>query len=727
MPLPRALSIIVLVSVTLLPTMAHAADALPLPSAQLFQIVTDAVEGPVADPLWRCSPSADEVCQCVQFGGEQWDMHWLGVNHTPGMVHAEHLYLTWEDEQLWAQDFQVSFNDGEPVVTFQKVHWSSRGDPTRWLTMQTSTLRPTTPGTEIGFDEPRWWSGNYTPEFGSGCEAEVDDLGGAMEEPQGMATASATQLYTQDGDWRVDGLKMTGLLRPRLASGLDAGTQAAGLLPPTLRVVPDGARLSGEAYLGRAPVGLRAHADSSAGFGLGAGYWSSSPLCEGERCAVDSISVDGFADRRGLSAGYLVGDAGWGGPQRHVAVSTDGLNWTANEFSTREVTLLERNALFRDWSAQQVGISLNGDHHDFYLSGAHVADARGGFDLSTDQQWASDVVVGYGTVVDLGTPGTADLRIQHNEFSSADLDSGRFSRAALHLERMHGSPQRAYARPGIHAEMAMGVVDAADGALGGSRGHIDALIDGGLAFQARSDSLTHTIRPSGLLGRRIVADDALPEQLVNSGAIGATGRTADSFNFAGASVGQRFDFSPQWRLDVPFGVVFVDDGSGSDWAAVSHASIEVNAPNAHRPVVVGVDGQCGRLCDEISARGRLQVQWSERWESVTTAGWKVAEQSGMLSFDRQLRGGTQMWFDTMETGFPDHRLVHGSTLRGRWTQWRGHLRLFGDIRHPSQGGVEALLKHHWPEIGWGIGLRTAALPDRDLWAATIGLSTSPVF
>ncbi len=728
MPLPPGRLIAVMLTVALLPNAAQAAEPLPLPSPQPFEVLVDSVQESAADPLWQCSPSAGAKCDCVTFGGEQWQMHWSGVERVSGSVRAENIVLAYKDERIRGEGFEVQLDGDTPVLTFASGAWTTGDLNSQTLQFRRATVRPADDSVKVEFDDPVWRRGREAIEFSTGCDGEeLDaDVEDGLDMVVGPRRAAAQRLYFADNDWHVDRLKLEGALRPRLSSGLTAGDRTAGLLPPSLRMGPDGVRITGETHLGDVPVGLRSHFDTGTGVGVGAAYWSSSPLCESTPCRTERISVDGFANSDGLSAGHLSGEIGTGTPRRHAVANTDGLSWTDGEGQPGMATLVDRGALFRDWSAQRAGISISSEQHDLLITGTHLAEGQGGFEPGQAQPWALDVGVKYGTHIDLGTPGQADLRVRHRELNGSQLQSLRLSSLDMGLQKMYGTTRRAYVRPALQAQMAMGVFNDVDGAIGGSRAHVDAYADGGLALRGHWPSLTHTITPRGLVGRRIVADDAVPAQLRDVD-VGGSAVTGHSFNFMGVSTGQRFAWPGRGIFRIPIGVVFFDQGEGREWSGISHATLEWGSHHLHRPVVIGVDGQCVRWCDRYGGRGRLQVGWTERLESVTSVGWMAADPSGMLSFDRQLRGGTGMWFAGADDGLQDDSAVHASALRGRWTQWRAQLRYFGDVREPSESGLEALVEHRWPEIGWGIGLRAAALPHRDLWAATVGLSTSPVF
>lgn len=700
------------------PSTGTAATSLSLPSSHPFSILVDLVAESAAEPHWQCAPAAESRCDCVDFYGEDAQLALSNLASTAEGLQADKLHLSWQNGHLTATDVRIELKASATTVSFHESDWMLGGAEEILLSTGPGKLVREGDNWEAVFEQPQWQSKVAFPDAGASCDAAVWEV----DNSRGIDRGSAARAMLVDGQWTVEEFRLGGRLpSPPQRSSLTSRPQP-GFLPPAVRIYPDGGRLSAAYWFGETPLTVESHVESTGAAGLGVGVWSASPFCGTEPCPRRSLNLDAFADADGVAALVVGGEGALGTPGRHVSASLDGIEWNHADFRPGAATRLERSALFRDWSMQRAGISLSGEHHDLMMDATAVSDDVQGWALGDDSLWAAEVWTRYGTQLRLGRAGRADLRLQHGEFGGDEAARVRTSRTVLRLDRLVGSTGRVFLRPTVRGDMTLGVSDAAEGATAGTRTRLETHLEGGMALRGTPGGRTHILSPRGVVGRHIQLADALPDAIGAVGAVHSGGPT--TYNFVGTQLDQHL-IGDEHRLRFPAAVVFVDDGAGQHWQMISDVTVEYT-PVGGRTVVVGADGQCVGRCERGGVRGRLHLTWTEQVETVQVVGWGMNHRVDGPSWIRRVRSGDGHRWNGVHPG-DGSSIVHASSIRARWNHWRGQLGVVGDLQSPSQLGAEMIAEHHWSEVGWGIGLRMAALPAQSRWAATLGISSSPVF
>ena len=716
----RAFFLIILFTISL-PASVKAADSLPLPANQQFELLIDALDEALTDPHWQCAAGRDERCDCLEFNVRDGRVLIGDVTHQPGHFQASRVTVSSAEVNWQATDLEIIASDGDYITTFSDAIWWSDADTAVSVKAKSGKFSTGAAGIHIDLQGLVWHRQSIVGDSPESCMTLAELSSSSSDAP---AVASAVRAEFAEGQWSVDEFRPGGLARPRLSSNRVVDRSPAGLLPPSVRFDDSGARATAGFYVGGLPLSINAHADTDAGGGLGIAYWSRTPFCAGQKCRPDPLEIQAFSTSDGPSAVHVGGATLVGNPQRHLSASLDGIERSTTDTPISEMTRLERGAFFRDWSSQQVGIAASSARHDLVLSAAAFSSGGHGLEPGSTEDWKVGVGSRYGTHLDLGTAGRADFRLQHREFEGSALESGRISQASLRVDRLVGSTQRIYMRPALRGQMTMGVVDHSTGSVAGSRSEIDVLIDGGLAFQGRIGRFDHRVSPQLFAGRHIITDDALPADFSDL----LVAETGQSFHFTGATLEQRLELSDGVQLRFPVGVAVVDDGRGNDWSALAHGSLEFASTRSPRPILVGVDGRCADGCADVGLMTRMHLGLTEKVAIVQTVGRGGALRSGAPFLDRAIRAGVTDGLASTLIGPDDAEpIVHTTRVRGNYERWRGEFGAFGDARHLDETGAELMVEQFWRELGWGVGVRVAALPHQRRWAASLGFSNLPAF
>ena len=679
---------------------------------QLRQSVTDAT--------WHCAPSAEMTCPCVESHHIWGNVRLHDIQMGPQAAHLSKIFLNVDTQWYLFVDVEVKWHADDLLIKFSRAYWSPPDNTGFVAVFDDGRIGEYTDGLSVEFEGITWRAGADLTHRPDGCEADSiwgDDPG------LGEQWATASGARHMSNDWSVEGFRLAGKIAPPTSSSPLPGKPARGFLPGVLRAYDGGARLTAPYYLGTIPVAVSAHGDLSAGAGLGASFLSTSPFCSTPLCA-GQIDVDGFANIDGPAGVTAGGNAVGGSARRHASVEFDGLYWSGGDESTGEILRLERGTLFQDWSLQRAGVALSGPRHTLAIHGTMATRAGQGFEVGEASPWHSEVTSHYGTRIDMGMAGRADVRLHHREVSSSATPHARSTAAMLRLDRVIGDTRRAYVRPAAQGEIGLAMVQGPTGSVAGSRTTLDALVDAGLAFRGELGSAIHHILPRVILGRRMLADDALPHSAVAVDHARTVVPVDGPFNFAGISLEQRLDLESAGEIRLPLGITFVDDGRGSDWKYSGGGSVEYFQADGSRPFLVAIDGQCATDCSDIGLAGRLQLQWTSNLRSAHIVGRGLDGR-----FARHGVGGV------VRTGFAplvvpaaaDVAVTHASRVRAEYGRWAAGAGWYADLRTPKRAGYEARIGQYWRELGWGVDLRLAALPHHRRWAAMVGLSISPAF
>lgn len=704
---------------------------LSLPAPDLFAAAGEATDTPLHAPGWTCSPPETTRCDCVPFVRGDFSVFLLEIDEaSDDALRADEVVVVGPDSVLVADHLTATGDGRQTSVSLGPGIWVRDGESSLQLRFASATFELDGKQlTSSSLRHLRWESAATRPVAVESCD-DIAELSAAVSE-DGAALdrwATATGATRVDDRWSVSGLDLAGIPSPGLPSSIPADEPLNGFLPPAIFVSSQGARLTGSYHLADPAVSLRAHIDSAPVAGAGIGRWSRSPLCSRDLCRARPLYFDLYAGPEGFDTAHIGGQFGAGDPRHHVTASTDGLSAGASDYDPGQLERLSHDAFFRQWSMHRTGASFGGPNHDLFVGAALAHQGSGSFDVTDRFASTTRLWVDYGTRLTIGNASHADLRVQHAEFDIGDDEAGRLTRLSLGVDRTLGSPNRAFLRPALRGEMITEVADTSEGAEAGSRGQFDALIDGGLAIRGQLASLDHVITPRAFIGRRLFAEDALPARLPPTRA----GRKAlyppGPFHFAGVALDQHLRSSHGRRLRFPLSTVAVDDGRGSDWIIDSRATVEYTSSDSASPVVVGLDTRCVDGCDASGIQARLQLSWTDAVETVHVAGRGVALHPAALSLDRRIRTGASRW----HTPTPDPFAGGGanffsSSLRGQSSHWDAELRLLGELRSPSEGGLALTVERFWPQLGWGVALQTAAMGHDSQWVTMLGLRNSPAF
>lgn len=711
-------------ALAVVPSASHA--ALPLPADSLFQTLAESLDRPVSDARWRCAPGPDQDCECVELTGADGRVLLLDANRSddglvasrfviasgPYHLRGSSLQARTETDGLvasWSQG-DLRFSDVETALLFDETTLDTAGDELR-----------------VELENLEWRTDpTPKPEFTSCSE---DPSLSPPAEPARIRGTAPDAMFSEQG-WSVRKLDFGVATPTPVAEQLEPGDASPGLLPPLVRAGPDELRVTGLYGVGELPLGVRAHATTAPRLGAGVGWMTSPVGCDAGRpdCPLQSADLDVYTGRSGGLTARLAGELAIGTDRRHLAADADGLGVGFDEYDPVRLEDIERDRSFRDWGRQRAGVSLAGDHHDLSFDAGLYHPGDGGYEIRRQAPVARQIRARYGTRIELTDRGRAEFRLGHREFGASGIPAGRTTSTTLLVDRPWGSTDRMFIRPALRAEAATAVVDGPDGGVAGSRGHVDALVGGGLGLQGRWAGMTHRLSPRAWAGRRLVGVDAMPGAVRTAGIEEVLATEDTSFNIAGVHLDQRLIGEGRPALEMPVGAAVVDDGRGRNLRAFGYASVSLTPRPTDRSWRVAVDAICANNCSRTGLKVRLTNQWTRRLESVHVTGRGLGERPGVPFAEQRMRAGFADRFNPVdEWDEGNGELVHASVLRFRRSNWRARLRWFGPPVRPADSAGSIGVTRLWPALGWGIGADVAVRPDRRDWTALVGFRNSPAF
>ena len=717
MPLLRDVALIAFGACIFAALPARASTPLELAAGQSFELLVELLEGPATDPRWQCSARDGDICPCVELRDRRGELTLGDVDTAPNVLRAGRFLLQMDSHKLQGLDLVLRIEEGQRILTFSEgiSSFDSRNISLRMGEIRTE--KDLSGAVQVHVEGLSWFDGDVPKdEAEQACDDEFVEVDAVLLRERARAASARV-----DGSrWTVESFRVSGMGAFDLQVN-PLERRPSGFLPPTLRVHEEGAQVEGSYFLGTPALSIQAFADSDVVGGVGIAHWTDAALCREDRCHSETLSLNLFADLHGPAAVELIGESFLGTPRRHASLSADGVSWAFSEYRPGRATRLERDAFFQPWRAQRAGLTTSGKNYDLYLGANFFSDSPAGLDIAPGPPPASDFWLHYGTRVDLGAGARADIRLQHHE-TKVDSSQGRISGIHIGIDRLFGSPGRIFLRPSIRGDLEMGVLQDPLGARAGSSGHLDLATEAGIGLRGSPASIPHYLSPRVFLGRRVIAADELPAR-VDRSFIDSTSLRRGPKNFLGTLLDQRLTLGDAWLLETPVGLIVMDDGAGRQWDSFSFATLRLSHTTG-RPVSLGVDGVCRGLCDDWGLTTRIRIRWTNWLESLHFIGRGLNDLRGVPYFDHRFRGGVShhLW----EPGqFNEERsTLHATRIRTGVHRWSGELGLFGGVLNPAEIGGDFRIGYRWPELGWGLAARMAALPHQRDWATTVGLSGS---
>ena len=718
--------LLIVAAITSMAATAEASQSFYLPSSAAFEELAKFLKHPTVDHRWTCSSDHggfrrdDQSCQCVGFEGRHTSMVLFGVSRTAGALRIEQLQLVVDHEKLVVFFAEVRHADGDLVISFAQGLYGSTKYGDSSLRLGPTVIDAGPEELAITVEDLRWIDGGFPSAVARQCADESEAMAlDSVGESRQLAVSENARF--ENDKWTVRDLRLGN--RPTLAlrSNGHLDEPVRGFLPPSLFAGPRGVRAVGTYHLGALPISLRAVADTEPSGGLGLALWSEPPICERGRCTPQALIADVLIGSDGAPRMHLAGRASLGSGRRHLSIETDEIMAADDWSSPVAADPLWRGAFLRHWRSAGAGLSLSNSSQDLLLGSSIFgptdpeAAETGALPGSSWAELDHQLWLFYGTRFDLGAPGRADLWAEHRELSPGSFED-RYSALTLRVDRIFGSIRRIYLRPTLRGAAAFGISGSDDGSRAATRIIADAMVDGGIALRGRPPGIVHDLKLRGFAGRRTVIAEESPDAQSNEALRQLFGSPKSSYLMIGAGMDQTFAFGGQRRLEIPAEVSWYDDGRGRNWTPLLRVGAAYTGQVLGRRLVVAAHGSCRNWqCSTPDLEGRLQVDWTPRLRSTHLLATGRAHRPDGLGFEPQFRTAAVAVMDSAQ-------LLHASTFRAFWVDWNAGLALFGDPRHPLDGGARVEVQRLWPQLGWGFTVEAAALPGSGKWAAMAGIS-----